>query len=291
MILATGGLLGGGLTLLPDGRAVDAVEHREVGVLGENDPPESVLRWGLPLGDSPVSGRQVAGCDPDIDGDGGPFASGPRPAPWIGLCRAWSTRLSTLAASEWPWAGVRPLLVVPGRGRSVSQLFVSDDACLKCTLCVTACPVYRAEPLFPGPKVLGPEWHRAHLADPALAAAAHVDDCTFCQLCEAACPADVPVAHLIARHKAARPAGLLRTMRDGVLARPHLVGRLPALARLAAPSGRSSACPGRLGGRAPRRLAILQSRGGVARGGWWRYTWTALRGPMTAGRPTPLSGC
>ena len=115
------------------------------------------------------------------------------------------------------------------------RTFQPDDACLKCTLCVTACPVYRAEPLFAGPKALGPEWHRAHLANPAVPATAHVDDCTFCQLCEAACPAGVPVAHLIARHKATRRTGVARTLRDHVLARPHLVARAPALAGLSGP--------------------------------------------------------
>lgn len=119
--------------------------------------------------------------------------------------------------------------------KSADRTFQPDDACLKCTLCVAACPVYRVEPLFPGPKALGPEWQRAQMAHPEMAAAAHVDDCTFCQLCEAACPAGVPVAHLIARHKATRRAGVLTKVRDGVLARPHLVARAPALASLSGP--------------------------------------------------------
>ena len=117
-------------------------------------------------------------------------------------------------------------------------MFDADDACLKCSLCVTACPVYREDPQFPGPKVLGPEWHRAALALPGLTAADHVDDCTFCQLCEAACPADVPVAHLIAHHKASQAKSPVVRLRDAVLARPHLMARAPGLAGLGGPPAR-----------------------------------------------------
>ncbi len=117
-------------------------------------------------------------------------------------------------------------------------MFDADDACLKCSLCVTACPVYREEPQFPGPKALGPEWHRAVLGRPGLAAADHVDDCTFCQLCEAACPANVPVAHLIAAHKASRVKPPVLRLRDAVLARPHLMARAPRLAGLGGPPAR-----------------------------------------------------
>ena len=104
-----------------------------------------------------------------------------------------------------------------------------DDACLKCSLCITACPVVRVDPLFAGPKAYGPEWWRAHEARDAFDTDPHVDDCTFCQLCEAACPADVPVAHLIAQHKdhhrKRRPQ--LKRFRDFILSHPHWIGRLP----------------------------------------------------------------
>ena len=117
-------------------------------------------------------------------------------------------------------------------------MFDADDACLKCSLCVTACPVYREEPQFAGPKALGPEWHRAALAHPGPPAADHVDDCTFCQLCEAACPADVPVAHLIAQHKASQGKPPVVRLRDAVLARPHLMARASGLAGLGGPPAR-----------------------------------------------------
>jgi|GEM_PF-3388618 len=105
----------------------------------------------------------------------------------------------------------------------------NDDACLKCTICNQTCPVLRVDPDFPGPKALGPEWWRRSLTGEG-ESEPHVDDCTFCQLCEASCPADVPVAHLIQMHKAVRPAPAMRRLRDTVLTRLDLIERLPQLA-------------------------------------------------------------
>ncbi len=98
------------------------------------------------------------------------------------------------------------------------------DACLKCTLCITQCPVVSVNSDFPGPKALGPEWYRQKQRG-GVATLPHVDDCTFCQLCEAACPVEVPIAHLIALHKAAATPPLRIRVRDGILARPHRAAR------------------------------------------------------------------
>lgn len=112
-----------------------------------------------------------------------------------------------------------------------------EDACLKCTICVSQCPVYREEPQFPGPKALGPEWFRKWQSGDRKTAA-HVDDCTFCQLCEAACPVDVPIAHLIAQHKSVTQKPVHRRVRDWILSRPHWVARWPHLAQVPKPLGR-----------------------------------------------------
>ena len=58
----------------------------------------------------------------------------------------------------------------------------ASDACLKCTQCIAACPVYRADESFLGPKRLGPEWWRQWQAGQH-ETLPHVEDCTFCQLC------------------------------------------------------------------------------------------------------------
>ena len=36
----------------------------------------------------------------------------------------------------------------------------SLDACVKCTICETQCPVAAVTPLFPGPKYVGPQAER-----------------------------------------------------------------------------------------------------------------------------------
>ncbi len=115
------------------------------------------------------------------------------------------------------------------------MMMAHSDACLKCTICIAACPVYRKDGEFPGPKALGPEWHRRHLAGTG-DLMDHVDDCTFCQLCEGACPVGVPVAHLIAEHKAAALPKQTWPMRvrDTVLTHPEWVARAPVLTRATA---------------------------------------------------------
>lgn len=113
------------------------------------------------------------------------------------------------------------------------------DACLKCTLCISACPVYRQDDAFEGPKMLGPEWDRRRLAgDPS--PLEHVEDCTFCQLCELACPVGVPIAHLIQEQKdlARQSASWRQRLRDGVLTHPEWVARFPQLAAAPRPISR-----------------------------------------------------
>lgn len=110
----------------------------------------------------------------------------------------------------------------------------ASDACLKCTQCIAACPVYRADQSFLGPKRLGPEWWRQWQAGQH-ETLPHVEDCTFCQLCEQACPVDIPVAHLIAEHKSHAAAPWRRRLRDAMLTRPHWVARAPFVGSLHGP--------------------------------------------------------
>ncbi|MDA8193994.1 MAG: heterodisulfide reductase-related iron-sulfur binding cluster [Thermaerobacter sp.] len=114
-------------------------------------------------------------------------------------------------------------------------MWSDTDSCLKCSICVAACPVYRADPEFLGPKALGPDWYRLFQQGDTRPFA-HVDDCTFCQLCEAACPAGVPVAHLIALQKSLVKRPFRMRVRDSVLTRPHWVARVPGALGLAPPA-------------------------------------------------------
>lgn len=106
-----------------------------------------------------------------------------------------------------------------------------SDACLKCTICVSQCPVVAVNPSFPGPKRLGPEWYR--MAESGQGEPLdHVDDCTFCQVCETACPVDVPIAHLIAEQKQRVAKTWTLNVRDALLARPHRVGRFSGVGQV-----------------------------------------------------------
>ncbi len=111
------------------------------------------------------------------------------------------------------------------------------DACLKCTLCVSQCPVMSVNPDFPGPKALGPEWYRQNQAQ-MTAPLPHVDDCTFCQICESVCPVDVPIAHLIAEQKAEKKHSLRVRLRNEILARPQWVARMAWLGAIPEPMRR-----------------------------------------------------
>lgn len=116
------------------------------------------------------------------------------------------------------------------------QRFDFEDACIKCAICVTACPVYRVDQQFPGPKALGPDWYRRFQAgdDEAMD---HVNDCTFCQLCEDACPVGVPIAHLIAEHKQHAPKSTRLMLRDYLLTHPQWLAMAPGLVKLPKPLG------------------------------------------------------
>ena len=53
------------------------------------------------------------------------------------------------------------------------------DHCIKCNICTSACPYAKVTPLFPGPKVVGPQWQR--LRDPDADSPDHsLDYCSGC---------------------------------------------------------------------------------------------------------------
>ncbi|MCL4496414.1 MAG: heterodisulfide reductase-related iron-sulfur binding cluster [Firmicutes bacterium] len=111
--------------------------------------------------------------------------------------------------------------------------FDFEDACVNCSACVSVCPVYARDFRFPGPKVLGPEWWRDSQDSRTEGQTSEfVDDCTFCQLCEDACPVGVPVAHLIAEHKRRQAKPARYRWRDYLLAHPHWIARFPQITRV-----------------------------------------------------------
>src|SRR6266513_798279 len=101
----------------------------------------------------------------------------------------------------------------------------SLDHCVKCTICETACPVSNVTPLFPGPKYTGPQAERYR--DPGAPSVEwSVDYCSGCGICTQVCPQGVKIAELNAH---ARRRVKLRKgvpLRDRIVARPTVLGRL-----------------------------------------------------------------
>jgi glycerol-3-phosphate dehydrogenase subunit C len=69
------------------------------------------------------------------------------------------------------------------------------DACIKCNVCTTVCPVSRVTDAFPGPKYVGPQAERFRGPSIDDAAPDHtVDLCSGCGFCTRACPTGVLIA-------------------------------------------------------------------------------------------------
>jgi len=73
---------------------------------------------------------------------------------------------------------------------------VSYEHCIRCTICVENCPVFKVNPEYPGPKQAGPDAMRFRIHKET-----KVDSwitlCTQCRRCEQVCPYDVKPASLI----------------------------------------------------------------------------------------------
>jgi glycerol-3-phosphate dehydrogenase subunit C len=102
------------------------------------------------------------------------------------------------------------------------------DRCIKCNICVAVCPVSAVTDLFPGPKYEGPQ--AARFRSRGGVADRSVDYCSGCRVCNLACPTGVRIAEINARARArmveAGRFGLRTRIRNNLIARPDLLGRL-----------------------------------------------------------------
>src|SRR5437762_1013172 len=98
----------------------------------------------------------------------------------------------------------------------------STDACIKCNVCTTVCPVARVTDAFPGPKYVGPQAQRlrdARVTDTS------VDLCSGCGFCTRACPAGVLIAETNSRARARNVAQRGASIRDRVISDTDLLIR------------------------------------------------------------------
>jgi glycerol-3-phosphate dehydrogenase subunit C len=100
----------------------------------------------------------------------------------------------------------------------------SLDHCVKCTICETFCPVSQVTPLFPGPKYIGPQAERYRGVGPS--SDASVDYCSGCGICTQVCPQDVKIAEINSRARAKLWEGKRIPLRNQLIARPSVIGRL-----------------------------------------------------------------
>ncbi|HEY3229337.1 MAG TPA: anaerobic glycerol-3-phosphate dehydrogenase subunit C [Roseiflexaceae bacterium] len=101
----------------------------------------------------------------------------------------------------------------------------SLDHSIKCNICTAACPVSAVTDLFPGPKYVGPQAQRFRKADQPTPDES-VDYCSGCRVCNTACPTGVRIAELNARARARIVAQKGLPLRNRLIGRSELLGRL-----------------------------------------------------------------
>jgi glycerol-3-phosphate dehydrogenase subunit C len=105
------------------------------------------------------------------------------------------------------------------------NLTQSLDHCIKCNICMSACPVAAVTDQFPGPKSVGPQAQRFRQPGQPVPDIA-VDYCSGCRVCNEVCPTGVHIAELNARARAQIVAARGMPLRNRIIARAGLVGRL-----------------------------------------------------------------
>lgn len=100
----------------------------------------------------------------------------------------------------------------------------SLDACVKCTICETMCPVAAVTDLFPGPKFVGPQAERFRHG---MSVDHSIDYCSSCGTCTRVCPQGVKVAELNhqARTVMKQQTGAI-PVRDRLITQTTLMGKV-----------------------------------------------------------------
>jgi glycerol-3-phosphate dehydrogenase subunit C len=115
---------------------------------------------------------------------------------------------------------------------TVSWQSVSEtlDACIKCNICTSYCPVAAVTDKFPGPKYAGPQAQRFREIGQAHSPDHSVDYCSACRVCNEVCPHGVKIAEINARAKAQIVADKGIPIRNWLLGRNEMLGKIGSLA-------------------------------------------------------------
>ena len=106
----------------------------------------------------------------------------------------------------------------------------SLDECIKCNICTSYCPVSAVTDRFPGPKYVGPQAQRFRENGQPESPDASVDYCSGCRVCNEVCPTGVKIAEINARARAEIVAKRGLPLRNRMLGRNELLGRLGSIA-------------------------------------------------------------
>ncbi len=106
----------------------------------------------------------------------------------------------------------------------------SLDECIKCNICTSYCPVSAVTDKFPGPKYVGPQAQRFRENGQPDTPDASVDYCSGCRVCNEVCPTGVKIAEINARARAAIVAERGMPLRNRLLGRNELLGKLGSIA-------------------------------------------------------------
>jgi glycerol-3-phosphate dehydrogenase subunit C len=98
------------------------------------------------------------------------------------------------------------------------------DACVKCNICETQCPVMAVEPKFAGPKFVGPQAERFRQG---LSVDRTLDYCSSCGTCTLVCPQGVKVAELNSQARAVMKQHHM-PLRDKLISQTTLMGKAMA---------------------------------------------------------------
>lgn len=102
------------------------------------------------------------------------------------------------------------------------------DACQKCSLCESFCPVMQVEPSFLGPKMAGPNNARlVNLKEEGVIETETLDLCTDCRTCNLICPNGIKPATLIMKQRWHYKH--YKLIRDSILSRPDKIGNLVSI--------------------------------------------------------------
>ena len=103
------------------------------------------------------------------------------------------------------------------------------DECIKCNICTSYCPVAAVTDLFPGPKYAGPQAERFREKGQWVSPDHSVDYCSGCRVCNEVCPSGVKIAEINARARAQMAAERGIPVRNRLLGRNELMGRIGSL--------------------------------------------------------------